>query len=269
MDWDAAYNNEIGLPADVPDYYTVWARDAAAFRARLLTESRARLSIAYGPHRRQRVDLFLPQAKPRGLAVFVHGGYWQILDGSYWSHFSAGALAHDYAVAIPTYRLCPDARIADIAADVAAAIDCAADGIDGPIHLSGHSAGGQLVARLATTTSPLPPAICARLSNIVPISGLHDLRPLMLTRMNRALKIDDAEAERESPALLRPIQGVRVTTWVGANERPELIRQSQLLAKSWAQSGATIHLDAGRHHFDVIDGLKDPNDLLTLALIGT
>jgi arylformamidase len=265
MDWNAAYDNGIGLPRDAPDYYTLWADDAATFRAQMLAEGRADLGLSYGPDVRQRVDLFRPKGLPRGLAVFVHGGYWQILDGSSWSQFSAGALAHNFAVAIPTYRRCPDVRITDIGIDVAAAIARAAVGIDGPIHLSGHSAGGQLVARLATTSSPLPAPLRKRLGNIVPISGLHDLHPLMLTAMNRALHITDAEAARESPALLVPRKDIDVTAWVGAKERPELIRQSELLATSWPK--AALHIAPGKHHYDVIDGLRDADDPLTLALV--
>jgi len=87
----------------------------------------------------------------------------------------------------------------------------------------------------------------------------------MLTAMNRVLRLTDEEAARESPALLQPIDGARVTAWVGANERPELIRQSELLAMNWP--GAAMHRAAGRHHFDVIDGLLDPDDPLTRTLV--
>ena len=264
MDWDEAYDNSVGLPPGLPDLYGTWARDAAAFRAQMLMDGRADLGLDYGASSRQRVDVFRPKGKARGLAVFVHGGYWQELDGSSWSHYAAGALAHGFAVAIPTYRLCPEVRITDIGVDVAAAIALAAQGLDGPIHLSGHSAGGHRAARLATTTSPLPVALQRRIGNVVPISGLHDLRPLMLTRMNRVLGIDDAEAVHESPALLAPLAGIRVTAWVGSKERPELIRQSELLADSWPAT--TIQRATGRHHFDVIEGLRYADDPLTLAL---
>ena len=59
---------------------------------------------------RARLDLFLPDRTPRGLVVFVHGGFWLAFDKSFWSHLAAGL-------------------------------------VDGPIRLSGHSAGGHLAAR--------------------------------------------------------------------------------------------------------------------------
>jgi arylformamidase len=43
-----------------------------------------------------------------------------------------------------------------------------------------------------------------------------------------------------------------VTAWVGGDERPEFIRQSQLLAEAW--DNAKVFVDEGRHHFDVIEG---------------
>ena len=44
---------------------------------------------------------------------------------------------------------------------------------------------------------------CASASrNVVSICGLHDLRPILKTTMNKTLRLDAAEAARESPALL-------------------------------------------------------------------
>jgi arylformamidase len=69
-----------------------------------------------------------------------------------------------------------------------------------------------------------------RLAHVLSISGLHDLRPLRATAMNDTLGIDAAEARAESPALLDPLPGTRLTAWVGAAERPEFLRPD-LLAK--------------------------------------
>ncbi len=46
--------------------------------------------------------------------VFIHGGYWQALDRSFFSHMAAGCNAHGVDVAIPSYRLAPEVGIADI-----------------------------------------------------------------------------------------------------------------------------------------------------------
>jgi hypothetical protein len=38
----------------------------------------------------ERFDLFVPDGKARGLIVFVHGGYWQWMDKSAFSHLAEG-----------------------------------------------------------------------------------------------------------------------------------------------------------------------------------
>ena len=108
-----------------------------------------------------------------------------------------------------------------------------------------------------------------RIRNVVSISGLHDLRPLMKTAMNKTLRIDEAEALTESPALLRPMENARITCWVGGGERGEFLRQSALLANIWTGLGATTAMIAepDRHHFSIIDGLADANHALTRTLL--
>ena len=118
--------------------------------------------------------------------------------------------------------------------------------------------------------SPLPDDIRTRIGHVVSISGLHDLRPFLRTSMNATLRLDEAEAIAESPALLRPMENCSVTCWVGSAERPEFLRQNDLLANIWTGLGADmrcVHAE-GRHHFDVIEDLADPASKLTEAFVG-
>jgi len=266
-DWDDAYANRAHIP-DADAIIATWAPSAEEFRHTL--GPRARLDLSYGPAPRNRLDLFLPDATPKGLAVFVHGGYWMAFDKSVWSHLAAGAVSAGWAIALPSYRLAPEARIAEITRDVAAAISRASAEVPGPIRLAGHSAGGHLVARMACARSPLDTATQARLAHILSISGLHDLRALRATAMNETLGIDVEEARSESPALLDPAPGTRLTAWVGAAERPEFLRQTDLLANAWSLPGIATraHHDPHRHHFDVIAGLADRLHPLTRAFTG-
>lgn len=264
-DWDDAYANAAHI-ADSARWPTAWSGPAFAYRAAMTDAHRAQLDLPYGQAAPQRFDLFRPVTKPLGLLVFVHGGYWLSFDKSDWSHFARGAVDRGFAVAVPSYRLCPDVRIGTIAEDIAAAVNTAAGLVDGPVMLAGHSAGGQLVARLTTTTTPLLPALQQRLRRVTAISGLHDLRPLMRTTMNATLQIDAAEATNESPALLSPLPGVRVTAWVGTDERPEFVRQSEILGQAWPN--VDVRHVAGRHHFNILDPLCDANSPLTKTVLG-
>ncbi|VVT08152.1 alpha/beta hydrolase [Rhizobium sp. EC-SD404] len=266
--WDDAYTN--GAYIDGAEAYPDrWAAEAAAFRAELSKDGRAQIDVPYGPQPRNLLDLFLPVGAPKGLVVFVHGGYWKAFDKSFWSHLARGAVDHGFAVALPSYTLAPDARLTRIGREVAAAIGTASKTIAGPIRLAGHSAGGHLVSRMVSENSPLAAPLVERVEHVVSISGVHDLRPLMLTEMNAILAIDEDEAYRESPALLRPLPGTRLLAWVGAKERPEFLRQSRILPELWDGFGVEtkLHVDEGTHHFDVIDGLALRDSALTQALL--
>ena len=267
-DWNDAYANGPNIPGG-DRWPAAWVQPAQAYRDELLGVGRAALDIAYGERPRNRFDLFMPEAKPTGLVVFVHGGFWRALDKSFWSNLARGAVESGYAVAMPSYTLCPEARISDITREIGAAIEKAASMIEGPLYLTGHSAGGHLVTRMISTTSPLPDSVRARIRHTVSISGVHDLRPLLKTAMNADLRIDAAEAQAESPVLLAPQPNTRLTCWVGAAERPEFIRLNALLANIWTGLGAqtcTIE-EPGRHHFNVIDGLADPRHPLLEILL--
>jgi arylformamidase len=108
-DLSRAYVNADFIP-DAAGFPPRWREAAAAFRARL--GARARTGLRYGAGARQVFDLFLPEDTPRGLMVFIHGGYWMSFAPEDWSAFAAGALARGWACAMPGYTLAPDARIA-------------------------------------------------------------------------------------------------------------------------------------------------------------
>ena len=234
---------------------------------------------AVSGNRRRSLDLYLPATgdKKPPLVIFIHGGFWLVSDDDYRiGAYVADALAREgVAVALLRYRLAPAVRHPAQAEDVAAGIalllrDAERYGYDRKrVYLAGHSAGGHLASRMVTTTSPLAADVAGRVRNVVSISGVHDLRPIMLTAMNQTLAIDEAEALAQSPALLRPVANARLTCWVGGGERAEFLRQNALLANIWSGLGAVAEavVEPDRHHFNVIDGLADPDHPLTRTLI--
>lgn len=266
-DWDDAYSNAAHVPgaAALPEK---WAAQAADYRAALGAAFEG--DLACGDGARARFDLVHPEAAERGLVVFVHGGYWMKFDKSFWTHLAEGARARGWAVALPSYPLAPEARIAEMTQAVGAAIAAASDRVAGPVRLAGHSAGGHLVTRMLCADSPLPQALRDRLERVVSISGLHDLRPLMNTGMNATLRLDLAQARAESPALAEPFGRPELTLWVGGAERPEFIRQARLMALMWEGFDARIRLtvEPDQNHFTVIEGLVEPHAALTVAVAG-
>ncbi|MBY3258657.1 alpha/beta hydrolase [Rhizobium laguerreae] len=268
-DWTWVYDNGANIPKS-ENWPGVWVEPARQARDQLATAGRAHFDLAYGEAERERFDLFLPNAKPQGLVVFVHGGFWMSLDKSFWSHLSAGPLAYNYAFAVPSYTLAPQVRIADITRAIGKAVSAAAERVEGPIRLIGHSAGGHLVTRMISATTPLSPVVSDRIEKTVSISGIHDLRPMIWTKRNTTLAVDAAEAASESPALLEPLADTRLVCWAGERETSEFLRQNALLANIWLGLGAEteVVVEPDRHHFNIINGLTNPDHPLTHALVG-
>lgn len=252
-DWDDAYENTGNIP------------DGAAHPPRWLRLSEAALLEA-----RIEDGIFLPAGRPRGLMVFVHGGYWMATHPGYYAHLAQGAVARGWAVVMPAYTQAPRGALAQMKVEVAAAVTAAAQRVAGPVVLTGHSAGGHLAARLICSDAPMPPSLMARIARVVPVSGLFDLRPLRRTRMAAPLGLTPQVALAESPALLEPVMGIDLHAWVGAAERPEFRRQTRLLSVIWHGLGAPVRVteEPDRHHFDVIDGLAEADSPLMEAVLG-
>lgn len=238
------------------DYPLRWAAKAAEFRK--IAGNRATLSLPYGPGQRQVLDRFEPKRPSRGTVIFVHGGYWMAFDHSLWSHLAAGPLARGFAVVMPSYTLAPTTRIASITAEIAAVCRWVGARETGPIIVTGHSAGGHLAARMGCADQAVP------VSRVVPIAPLAELEPLRATAMNASLGIDQAEAASESPARLRLRPGVSAHVWVGADERPAFLYQARVLSEEW---GCRWTAAPGKHHFNVIDDLENPESALCDALV--
>jgi acetyl esterase/lipase len=143
--------------------------------------------IAYGPHPRQHLDLYRPhRVRDCRLVVFLYGGCWTT--GARRSYrFLAHVLgSRGFAVAIPDYRLFPDARFPDFLVDTASAIgwlhrNAGAHGICGDrMALLGHSAGAYNAAIIALDRTYLERAAVVPevLAGIIGFAGPYAFNPL-------------------------------------------------------------------------------------------
>lgn len=258
IDLEAEYNNR----ARVPDHQAVMLRWRAAAEA--ARAAHPPLEIAYGPGEREVIDLF--EAAPDApVAVFLHGGYWQALDRSWFSGLAPALLAHGVSLAIPSYGLAPAVRLGHILRQVRAATDAirARTGVR-PV-VFGHSAGGHMAACMLSE---------ARASAAVAISGVFDLAPLIPTSLNVALRLDDAEAAALSP-IHWPVPngttpgGTVLDCVVGADESPEFLRQSRMMAELWGAQGVDTRCEPlpGLNHFTVLDPLFDADRPLVHRIV--
>jgi arylformamidase len=91
------------------------------------------------------------------------------------------------------------------------------------------------------------------------VSGLYDLEPLRLVKVNKDLRISPEDVETLSPMRLAPQPHVTVATTVGAAEGEEFLRHTRELTDAWRRRGAAVAEVAapGFHHFDVLDELGE------------
>lgn len=248
LDLEAEYNNRVRVP-EHPAIIAGWAKDAAAYR-----ETRPPRVVRYGDGERNTFDLFEAGAGPA--VMFIHGGYWQALDKSFFSHMAAGLNALGVSVAMPSYDLCPNVRVGDIVEQMRAACTTLHRETNARVIASGHSAGGHLAACMLATEAHVPAAYA--------ISGLFELAPLVPTSLNTALRLDDAEAEALSPLAWPAPTGKVLDAVVGANESREYLRQSAAIVKAWDAEGVATRYEAigGANHFTVIAPLADASSAM-------
>ncbi len=259
---DAAYNNTAAVGQAARDRYVA---DWATRSDRLRKARGGSIDVRYGAGPRQRLDVFECGMPPAPTLVYIHGGYWQMNDKEPYAFLGEGVLDAGFNLALVEYTLAPAARLDEIVAEVRAAVAWVIDhakefgGDPGRVFVTGHSAGGHLTAMAMDD---------GRVAGGIAISGIYDLEPIRLNYLNEKLRLDEAEAARNSPILHLPSGASPLVVTVGLGELPELIRQSEEYARAWQQHGLSgEYLPLARHdHFSILEELARPTGKILGAL---
>ncbi len=140
-----------------------------------------RRDLRWGEGPRGTLDLYEPDGLPPGapLLVFLYGGGWQSGAKEMYAFAAQPLTTLGLAVAVPDYRIYPQARWPTFVEDAAAAVRWlrAGPGAGRPMLLMGHSAGAFIAAALATDPRWLGAEGRDSLRGWMGLAGPYDFRP--------------------------------------------------------------------------------------------
>jgi arylformamidase len=173
--------------------------------------------------------------------------------------------ANGVNVVLPSYSLCPVVSVMDIVAELRGCLAAVWERTRTYPLVVGHSAGGHLTAAMLATDWSRVAGVPGDLVRAgIAISGIFDLRPLIATSVNNALRLDRETARTASPRFWSAPPGGRTfVAAVGANESSEFLRQSRDMAEHWGHDGmraAYVEIPDA-NHFTAVDELT-PNGAL-------
>ncbi|MDN3645983.1 alpha/beta hydrolase [Pontixanthobacter aestiaquae] len=214
--------------------------------------------VTFGDDPRQAIDFYRPMASagttdaPPALILFVHGGGWQMGDRARANHAKPSHFQQTgYAYASTGYRLVPNVKVEDQAADIAAAVaklraDAPELGFDpNRIILMGHSAGAHLAALVATDPTYLGDDLAAIKGVILldgagydAVSTLETAGPLTKRIYEPAFSADPARQAALSPATY--VGAPDVSDWLILHvaDRARAKAQSEMFAAKLRKAGA-------------------------------
>ena len=245
----------------IDDWRNRTATSQAAHAGRLSAD------LAYGPHPRERFDLYRSEARHAPLLVFIHGGFWRAVSKDESGFIADAWTQQGVHVAVMDYALAPEVTLSTIVDQIRRGLawlqaEAPRLGFDASrMVISGHSAGAQLAAmsRIATPSVPV-----ISVAGLVLVSGVFELAPLSGCYVNDALNMTETEISTLSPVRLRPATPRPIVMAVGENEPVAFHEQTRHFAWTWRDHGPVREplLVPRRNHFDILDDLADPRSEL-------
>jgi arylformamidase len=272
---DRQYNARATVE-DISPFLEAYRERTAAARANLACH----LGLRYGATPAERLDVFpAPSAaRPSPVFVYLHGGYWRLLDAADSAFMAPAFTQAGICVVAINYALAPDVSLDEIVRQCRAALAWVYGhigefgGDSTRLHVGGSSAGAHLAAMLvapgwqAQFAMPEDAVAGATL-----LSGLYDLEPMRMTYVNEWLQLDAAAARRNSPIFHLPTRPLPLVFSYAPNETDEFKRQTEIYLAACRAVGCRCEFVSmpGTNHFDLVLTTADPAAALTAAIFRT
>lgn len=204
--------------------------------------------VAYGPHPRQRMDIYVPSdggSAPKPVVFFIYGGSWDNGAKETYSFVGDALAARGFVTVIADYRLVPEVRFPVFIEDGALALRFVRDNIapfggsPRAIQLMGHSAGAYNAMMLTLDRRYLAAAgmHTGEIRSTVGLSGPYDFLPFDIDVTKQAF------GNARDPAQTQPINFARrdvppVFLATGSSDTTVLPRNSERLALALRRAGA-------------------------------
>ncbi len=226
-----------------------------------------RQGIAYGPHQRQQLDVYVPQsARPDGpVIVFFYGGSWRNGDRQKYRFVGQALSARGYTTVIPDYRLYPEVQFPDFVDDGAAAVAWARNNLsraENGIILIGHSAGAHMAALIVLDERYLANKEINSRNNLLGMIGLAGPYAFEPQKYRRFRAIFETA---QPPELSQPVYYARgdappLLLFHGSQDRVVWPIHSQLLEERIDAQGGRVDRreleDVG--HYAIVLALSEP-----------
>jgi arylformamidase len=273
---DAAYDQRVYAP-NREEIVAWYGAEGERVRARLPH----RRSVPYGEGEDETLDIFQPKMGSESnflspIHVHIHGGRWTLFTKDEESFIAPTFVGAGTMYAVPDFSNIPKVRIPQMVGQVRRAIAWIhknAENFGGDperIHLSAHSSGSHLAGVALLTDWQKDFGVPADvIKSALLISGMYDLRPVMLSARSSYVKLSDDEV-RDLSAILQPEKlKTPVTLVYGEKETPEFRRQPKAYAEVLKAAGKSVTVVEvpGVNHFEVLRQLGEPGSAVAqLAL---